>query len=74
MQVLAFSDGKTVKEMLPVQDHKRLLDFDKGPNTGGMGAFCPYPLSNSEMKYIREQILQIAIDGLAKESCPFIGK
>lgn len=73
VSVLAFSDGKTVKEMLPVQDHKRLLDFDRGPNTGGMGAFCPYPLSNSEMNYIREQILQKTINGLAKETCPFIG-
>ena len=59
--------------MLPVQDHKRLLNGDQGPNTGGMGAFCPYALHNSDMDYIQEHILQKAVNGLAKENCPFVG-
>ena len=73
IQVLAFTDGKTVKAMLPVQDHKRLLNGDKGPNTGGMGAFSPYALPKSDMAFIQERILQKAVDGLVNAGCPFIG-
>lgn len=61
--------------MLPAQDHKRLLDGDRGLNTGGMGAYCPCPLLNEqELKEVEENILKKTIDGLNKEGTTFIGK
>jgi phosphoribosylamine--glycine ligase len=47
---LAFTDGKTILPMLPSQDHKPLLDDDKGPNTGGMGAYTPIPFIDKAME------------------------
>ena len=72
--LLAFSDGTTVKPMVPSQDHKRALDGDLGPNTGGMGAYAPVPVCPAEM--ITELVriaLQPAVDGLREEGCPFVG-
>lgn len=74
MQVLGFSDGLTVKAMLPAQDHKRALDGDLGLNTGGMGAYCPCPfVAEKELKWIEENILKRAVQGLKKEGYPFVG-
>jgi phosphoribosylamine--glycine ligase/phosphoribosylformylglycinamidine cyclo-ligase len=74
VSVLAFCDGKHVSVMPPAQDHKRLLDGDKGPNTGGMGAFAPAPcLSAKDIQEITKSILQPTLDGLANEGMPFIG-
>lgn len=61
--------------MLPAQDHKRIFDGDKGPNTGGMGAYSPCPLiRENELKYIETGILQRALDGLKKEGIKYVGK
>lgn len=61
MQLLAFVDGKTVKVMLPAQDHKRLCDGDNGPNTGGMGAYCPCPLNDADLEFARVEIIERAV-------------
>ena len=72
--LLAFSDGVTVKPMVPSQDHKRALDGDQGPNTGGMGAYSPVPVCPPEMvSELVRVALQPVIDGLRREECPFIG-
>ncbi|KAK2163552.1 hypothetical protein LSH36_77g01068 [Paralvinella palmiformis] len=65
---LAFTDGVTLEMMPPVQDHKRLDEGDQGPNTGGMGAYCPCKLvSASELVLIKSKILQKTVDGLREE-------
>jgi phosphoribosylamine--glycine ligase/phosphoribosylaminoimidazole synthetase len=74
VSLLAFSDGCTVRRMPPAQDHKRLLDGDQGPNTGGMGAYCCARIySEADLQEIEQNILQKAIDGLRAEGRPFVG-
>jgi len=74
VSLMAFTDGKTVVPMISAQDHKRLLDGDQGPNTGGMGAYAPAPVFTSEMlQEALETVLQPAIDGLRLEGTPFVG-
>jgi phosphoribosylamine--glycine ligase / phosphoribosylglycinamide formyltransferase / phosphoribosylformylglycinamidine cyclo-ligase len=75
VSVLAFVDDCTVKVMLPAQDHKRLKDNDIGPNTGGMGAYCPCPLIKpEELEFVRKEVLQKAVDALKKEGIKYNGK
>ncbi|HTX91439.1 MAG TPA: phosphoribosylamine--glycine ligase [Anaerolineales bacterium] len=72
--LLAFCDGKTVKPMIPSQDHKRALDGDLGSNTGGMGAYAPVPVCPPEMADELVRIaLQPTVDGLRAEGRPFVG-
>lgn len=60
--------------MLPTQDHKRLNNGDLGPNTGGMGAYCPCPLVKPhEYNIIITEVLQRAVDGLRKENIKYCG-
>lgn len=73
VSALAFSDGVTVKAMPPAQDHKRLLNGDLGPNTGGMGAYAPVALPATFLDEITRAILQPTIDGLRAEERPFVG-
>ncbi|KAL9866683.1 trifunctional purine biosynthetic protein adenosine-3 isoform 1-T4 [Geothlypis trichas] len=71
---LCFSDGVTIAPMPPAQDHKRLLDGDEGPNTGGMGAYSPAPqISKDLLQKIRETVLQKTVDGMRKEGVPYVG-
>ncbi len=74
VSLLAFTDGVTVKPMLPAQDHKRLRDSDEGPNTGGMGAYAPAPICPSAVvEELTRAILQPAVDRLRAEGAPFVG-
>ena len=60
--------------MIPAQDHKRLLDGDNGPNTGGMGAYAPAPIFTKDLlNEALEFVLKPAIDGLRNEGTPFVG-
>uniref|UniRef100_A0A673BYX1 Trifunctional purine biosynthetic protein adenosine-3 n=1 Tax=Sphaeramia orbicularis TaxID=375764 RepID=A0A673BYX1_9TELE len=71
---LCFSDGINVYPMPPAQDHKRLQDGDQGPNTGGMGAYCPTPQVSKELlQVIRETVLQKTVDGMRKEGVHYVG-
>uniref|UniRef100_A0A7N8XX35 Trifunctional purine biosynthetic protein adenosine-3 n=1 Tax=Mastacembelus armatus TaxID=205130 RepID=A0A7N8XX35_9TELE len=71
---LCFSDGSSVCPMPPAQDHKRLLDGDLGPNTGGMGAYCPTPQVSQELlQQIRETVLQKTVNGMKEEGTPYCG-
>lgn len=72
--ILAFSDGKTIKPMQTSQDHKRAYDRDRGPNTGGMGAYSPADVvSDDLMREIQENVLEPTIEGLSIDGCQYIG-
>jgi len=72
--VLCISDGARIIPFVSAQDHKRIFDGDRGPNTGGMGAYAPAPvMTDSRLKFVREKILQKTIDGMMKEGIPFKG-
>lgn len=72
--VLAFTDGKTVVPMLSSQDHKRAYNDDQGPNTGGMGAFCPSPKYTPEIaETCMRTIFRPTVEALRKEGRPFKG-
>ena len=72
--VLAFTDGKTIVPMLSSQDHKRAYNNDEGPNTGGMGAFCPSPNYTPEIADVcMRTIFRPTVDAMATLGRPFKG-
>ncbi|KAF2496121.1 phosphoribosylamine-glycine ligase [Lophium mytilinum] len=74
ISVLTLSDGRTTKTFPPSQDHKRIYDGNKGPNTGGMGVYSPVPFgSHDQMAEIDRKILQPTFEGLKAEGRPFVG-
>lgn len=74
VSLIAFCDGNIAVPMLPAQDHKRIFDGDRGPNTGGMGAYAPVPVCPPSMvAELTRAILQPAVDGLRAEGRPFSG-
>lgn len=74
VSLLAFCDGETVRPMLPACDYKRLLDGDQGPNTGGMGAYCPPSFFGpAEVDLAARTILRPTVEAMAREGRPFVG-
>lgn len=74
VSVLAFADGKTVLPMVSAQDHKRIFDGDKGPNTGGMGAYSPAPVYTEALSAeVNKTIIEPTIAAMAAEGTPFAG-
>ena len=71
---LAFTDGETVLPLPTSQDHKAIFDGDKGPNTGGMGAYSPAPVVTEVLhRQVMETVMLPTIKALAAEGCPYKG-
>jgi len=74
VSILAFCDGKTIVPMVSSQDHKKIFDNDRGPNTGGMGAYSPVPFYPDEFeKRVLEEILKPTVKGLQSEGREYKG-
>jgi phosphoribosylamine--glycine ligase len=74
VSVLAFVDGKTIKPMLPAQDHKSIYEGNKGPNTGGMGTICPPKEYTDEIhKISMDTIFNRTVEGFIKDNIEFKG-
>ncbi len=74
VSVMTFTDGKTIVPLLSSQDHKQAFDGDRGPNTGGMGAYCPTTIIDSAMyEHIMDYILKPTINGLLQEGITYKG-
>jgi phosphoribosylamine---glycine ligase len=74
LSVLALTDGEQLVLLPAAQDHKRLGEGDTGPNTGGMGAYCPVSIANAGLlERVRREVLEPAIRELASQGAPFQG-
>lgn len=72
--IFALTDGKTYKLLPPSQDHKAIYEGDRGPNTGGMGAYAPAPLIDAAMlSRIEREIIRPTLDAMQKEGCLYQG-
>ncbi len=74
VSLFAITDGETVLPMQPAQDFKRIFDRDRGPNTGGMGAYTPLPWAPEGLvDHVRAAVLQPTVDELRRRGTPFTG-
>jgi len=72
--VIAFVDGEEVRVLVPSQDHKRALDNDEGENTGGMGAYAPYPrLAGAALDDAVDRCVRPIVNGLARRGVSYRG-
>jgi phosphoribosylamine--glycine ligase len=74
VSVLAITDGRTIVTLQPAQDHKAAYDGDTGPNTGGMGAYCPTPiLDDAALHWVEEHVLVPTVHAMKRARRPFRG-
>ena len=72
--ILAITDGKTILTLPPAEDHKRAFDNDAGPNTGGMGAYCPTPSIDEEtLGWVESNVLVPTVHVMKRNRNPFRG-
>ncbi len=72
--IIVISDGNTAVPLASSQDHKRIFNGDKGPNTGGMGAYSPAPVvTEALLKQVMDEVIDPVIKGLAKEGKKYVG-
>ena len=74
LSMFAVCDGDDYILLQAAQDHKRLLNNDEGPNTGGMGAYAPTPLVDEVLyQKVKDRVIRPTLDGMKKEGAPFEG-
>jgi phosphoribosylamine--glycine ligase len=74
ISIIGFTDGQSIKLLQPSQDHKPIYEGDTGPNTGGMGAFCPVPFcDNVVLKQIETRIVKPTLKGISAEGFNYKG-
>ena len=72
--ILAICDGRDFVTLMAAQDHKAAYEGDTGPNTGGMGAYCPAPLVTDALREkIIDEVIRPTVEGMAKDGAPFKG-
>ena len=71
--VFALADGRDYRIFAHAQDYKRAYDGDEGPNTGGMGAVSPSPLTEAELAAVEDKVVAPTFTGLARDGIPYIG-
>ncbi|WP_345108738.1 phosphoribosylamine--glycine ligase [Hymenobacter algoricola] len=74
ISIIGVTDGNRIRLLAPSQDHKQLLAHDQGPNTGGMGAYCPVPFADDNvLAAVRTDIIDPTLRGLQNEQFDFRG-
>jgi phosphoribosylamine--glycine ligase len=74
LSFMAITDGETVLPLAESQDHKRVFDGDRGPNTGGMGAYSPVPLMTPTLRdHVMRDIMEPVVHGLARQGVRYTG-
>lgn len=74
VSILAITDGNTILPLSSAQDHKAAYDGDKGPNTGGMGAYSPVPFVTQQLQFsVEENILVPVVHAMKRENRPYKG-